>query len=716
MPVGRSRLFVIALILVAAFTGSLAIRLQPIKYGWFLDGFDPYFHYYTVDYLVKQYAHNGLPGLFDFFHHIDKRFWYPEGRDFAHTTFAGIYFTHFFLYEFVRIFVRNLSLYSYCVIVPAVYGALIVIPIYLLVRLYARRELALLAAFASGLSSSFIERSSAGWFDDEPFAMLPALIAIYLLYDALRKGKFSKITASESITAGLLIGYSATIWGGARFFVGALAFPLLVLPFSRELLRKEGRSRILLVTLAYLATLALPSAIPRPGPKAWPLDPSMLLVAAGLLWVFFNVILREYGFSRRLSLISSLIIVIGISTAMPALGVGGHISERYLAAIIPWMKASEPLVASVAEHQTTSGIGIIYNYSFLLPFAIIGIGLLLARFRNDSVSTSLGLLLLAAMYVAYGFTRLQVHLSYVMPVAAAISLEELASRLDVGRAVSQYHKKHARRISKRWLYLGTLIVLAVLLGYYSIFVWAPQADRGAQIHASATVFLKYDVPDWREALSWMRKTLPSDTVVVSWWDYGYWISVMGNVTTVVDGATLNETKIALVAHMFMSDEKGSINLLRQLHGDYVLVFVTGRRLGTFGIGGKKVVLYQTGRQYGLGGDEGKFDWMIAIAGLQRSMYIGRDNLPTYYFWYNTTLGRMMPFKPAGFLQVDRATMRIVYLSPQYVPNSPYMQFPVYTYRLYYNETSSPFRLVFSSTAHEIVSGFFAQVLIYRVMG
>lgn len=36
--------------------------------------------------------------------------------------------------------------------------------------------------------------------------------------------------------------------------------------------------------------------------------------------------------------------------------------------------------------------------------------------------------------------------------------------------------------------------------------------------------------DFREAYYWLRMNTPQDSKILSWWDYGYQITVMGNRT------------------------------------------------------------------------------------------------------------------------------------------------------------------------------------------
>jgi len=117
------------------------------------------------------------------------------------------------------------------------------------------------------------------------------------------------------------------------------------------------------------------------------------------------------------------------------------------------------------------------------------------------------------------------------------------------------------------------------------------------------------VSDWIEALKWMKYELPPSppdgpTVVASWWDYGYWITIIANKTTLADNGTTNATQIAQIGRMFMSNETEAIEILKKYDATYVVVFTT------FDNNGKDVGW----------GDEGKWRWMARIAGLNESAF------------------------------------------------------------------------------------------------
>ena len=110
-------------------------------------------------------------------------------------------------------------------------------------------------------------------------------------------------------------------------------------------------------------------------------------------------------------------------------------------------------------------------------------------------------------------------------------------------------------------------------------------------------------------------------MIVSWWDYGYWVNVMGNRTVVADNATLNETRIAEIGEMFFQNvTAGAQTALSLGHGrpTYVLMFLTGSEIS---ISGTSYYVLQIPSGNGFtpgGGDESKKQWFILIPGLNES--------------------------------------------------------------------------------------------------
>jgi len=310
-----------------------------------------------------------------------------------------------------------------------------------------------------------------------------------------------------------------------------------------------------------------------------------------------------------------------------------------------------------------------------------------------------------SLYFASSFARLQVYLSLMTALLSSVSIYFLFQTFSSIRIEKKRREKKGKESTYFKAIFGTVLILLLIASAWTN--WIPSNDRGTQLSSAATVLSRDKVYDWIETLSWIRENIPENAVIISWWDYGYWISVMGNRTTVADNATLNTTRIERIALMYLSNETEAIRIMKELHGNYVLVFVTSRRIGH----GYEVL----GRVYSIGGDESKFDWMIAIAGLNRSLYIDPvTSMPTEYFWNHTLIGKLMPYVFLGYGHFNFEG-KLINITKNYEPKSKYYQLPLFKYKLKYGENTRPFRLVFKSSAQPHIGNFYAQVLIYELV-
>jgi len=118
----------------------------------------------------------------------------------------------------------------------------------------------------------------------------------------------------------------------------------------------------------------------------------------------------------------------------------------------------------------------------------------------------------------------------------------------------------------------------------------------------------------------MRENLPlssskpgeSGTVVASWWDYVYWITVLANKTTLADNATSNSTRIAQISRAFHVERNRGHHILRRYNVTRIVVYITFFNVPEerINVGGN----VRPNDAYEYGGDTGKWIWMALISG------------------------------------------------------------------------------------------------------
>ena len=268
------------------------------------------------------------------------------------------------------------------------------------------------------------------------------------------------------------------------------------------------------------------------------------------------------------------------------------------------------------------------------------------RDRLTNVDLFMTLYGITALYFASSMARLTLVLAPAICVLSSIGLVYLVRSF---RQIARKGKLPARKLLKRmpselgWLGIVALFVLLLPTLWRGILTAYTPATI---ICASVPVGRNYqgEYTDWLEAVAWIRENLPKDAVVACWWDYGYWVSIPGNRTSLADNATINTTQIANIARMFLSEERVAVKILHRYDADYVLVFTT---LG-------KNMMY---------GDEAKWPWMAQISGMtgrnttvlvdpdlrKQNLYLPRKEfvitkLIIYTAYYDKATGRCSRYK------------------------------------------------------------------------
>ena len=200
-------------------------------------------------------------------------------------------------------------------------------------------------------------------------------------------------------------------------------------------------------------------------------------------------------------------------------------------------------------------------------------------------------------------------------------------------------------------------------------------------------------------MDWIKNNTPEDAVIASWWDYGYWITTLGERTSLADNATLIDWQIKKIAQTFLSSPDEAWNLLQELDADYVLVYVAAQKIQTE----PSEIYLLTG-----GADESKKQWFIRIAGEPLSKYVFADGMSgTNLFWNDTILGKMFPFTPVAYVNFAN-NLQIESYSPGYTP--------IYIKDVKYpSDSDGPLRLAYQSPSLNRESpGPISGVLIYEI--
>ena len=695
-------LLVIA-VLALAFSAAVIMRSYPIKYGFYLNEFDPFFDYRATQFILD----NGLEAYWQWH---DTMSWYPEGRDIAATSQSGLHVTAAVMYQ---IFGAGAPLMDFTIMFPVIIGSLTVIVIFALVRVLAGTTAGLYASLLFAFTPPIILRGNLGWFKSEPLGLFFGLIAAYLFISAIRH-KEIKYAIPKAIVGGLLLGLANASWGGIQYFSIPIALFFLALPFFRRDLTIPMYVAIAFTVFTLIATLGFP----RPGMSFVAGLPGIAMVGTTIYLVAANFLGRlgdDKVRTRNLSFLLIAFVAAGIG--LIAAGIYAPPSFRYVNAVNPFVSSENPLVESVAEHLTPTIVDYFLDYSVLLMFAGLGAWLSFQK-RNDSAIFAL-ILGITALYVSATFARLLVFASVGIIVLASIGLFEITRNMMERKeaSVSTKSKKKPEAVvvktsGTKIAYVATIIaILLVPMFYPPQSSWITAVDVPTAIANGGSVF-RIQTDDWVEAMEWISENTEEDAVIAAWWDYGYWITTLGERTTIADNATINSTRIETIASMFIGNPETGAQIAQDLDVDYILVYVVAQKALTGTAGdesGREVPLYMLGQ----GGDESKKHWIMRIGGYDERRFVETDGWTgNNLFCSSTLLGRLMPYEPVSYVMFgpdgDPINVSETYQPGFTEMTSRHIKYPAD------GGDGQPFHWVYSSSSYQEDRNIVTGVHIYKV--
>ena len=336
---------------------------------------------------------------------------------------------------------------------------------------------------------------------------------------------------------------------------------------------------------------------------------------------------------------------------------------------------------------------------------------------------------LTGIYVSSTFVRLELFGNIALIILGSIGLTILLQHI----------------LEKQNLIIK-FIFCAVIIGLMITPMMVPEKSNwvvmGSQIPVIFTGASYFQAPtnDWTDATNWIKGNTPSDSVIFSWWDYGYWIQTLGERTTLADNSTYSTSQIEKIARTLLApvDDAWAVlksgaftdvsehyiavpkNLLDMaenepneylkklsepfspvtgLDADYILINVAGVRYDTE----EGISVYDL---HG-GGDETKRFWFMTIAGLDPKRFMESDGFtPNGYFQEHTLLGNLIPYSILYYLDTNTMETQISYRDGLTA---------IYVKDIKLQDPDGPFMLVYASPSFsETDAGGFHTVLIYKL--
>ncbi len=565
-------------LIIAATTLSIYLRLLPIQNkGVYLTSDDPIMHYKLTKYLVE----NGhLPK-------IDPLAWYPWGQKPIQVFPILHYYLGATLYKIAATLNPTLTVYQFCVYIPAYFSSLAVPICYLITKEIWDKKAAIYTAIYTAVTTGYLQRTFAGYYRHEQFTIPLIMLTLYLTIKAVKTPNTKK-TLIYSVTAATLVTITGGLWKGYRYLPAVYALTIYIL----LLLKKLDTKTEIALTLPILGELIATTIYPHTRITT---DTLFSFTAITATATHETIKKHKETLKKTLTPIITGAIIFTALYLTTKTGLETRITFMFTPIRIP-VPGSVP--HTVAEHGAT-GAEIITQINIALPLLIPATWKLLQRRKTQDIITLTAITL--SFYFTLGLVRVLPLFTTLTATTTGIPLSLTTQKLiEKHRLIKRIHqrqlkkKKAKKRKPKppyKLLYPTLTLTLLITISLLIPTTISYQMMTSQYLPIGLPPYHAKNTPqgtktqkqgDWFKITQWIKQNTSKNDVIASWWDYGYWIEVYGERATLADGATTNSSQIKLLAVAFMSDEETAWRIFRRYNVSYVVVDLV-RELG-FGTG------------------------------------------------------------------------------------------------------------------------------------
>ena len=510
------------ILLLAIALVAFALRAVTLRFDGMLLGGDPWYHYRIASILLES-------GEYPMWEYYTR---YPFGEPVLSPP--GFYYLPVILYKLLSF--TGVSFFSVFKALPALFGVLALLPIYLLVRELFDARIAAGAALLYAISPAAMERSYAGFYRGEVFLVFAMLFALYFLALAVRRD------LRYSVASGLFLFLGGLVWNGwpiALAVIGSAAG----LGVLRNFLLGRGAMRYA-TSLGVSAgfALVLMYAFRESFYRYEPQMRETAYLVLGLKMLFLAVVLLVLLSFLGRSLRDKTALRAGLMAGLFLVGLGvfyHYLLPAYAANYERFFETTK----GVALKETTTytwrtGIQeqvkvdmdrLISMYSILVPLFFVG--LFYSARRKGA---------------PYVFALVLPTLPLLVFQARFIFLTAPGVALVAALALPLFYRRSVGPV------LMLLLVVNVL---------------GAVNHSSqASPFVSESLYD---GLVWASENTPEDAVMLAWWDY------TGPIVGIADRRTVAHTAPSGIVESFAlllrtSNESVAVELFKSLNEDFSL--------------------------------------------------------------------------------------------------------------------------------------------------
>lgn len=455
---------------------------------------------------------SGVDKILNGNHELNPRLWDMYGQ-------GMIYVSAFFVY------ISPFSLDTTLFYMPVFISSLIVIPIILIGKLYGRLWWGFVSALIAVIAWSYYNRTMAGYYDTDMFAIWLPVLALYFMLRSLEDASWEML-----FYASLTLVFYSFVYSSSAAVVYSLS--LTYIGYKLLFYRKEE--------FTYKAMILLLLGIIPFGSMVSAYDlPYGYMAQVVLLFVVYKIFSKKH-FSQKILILTSLLLFVGFLYFGNIFNIMiGKITGYTSTNLVEGLKFFG-VVQTVQEANPINFVTMsnrISGWIFGFVIAVVGYGLLVKRHRTFIIALPL---LGIGLFSLVGGLRFTV---YATPIAA------LGAGFFIFYVAEFIKPKIGQQI---------FIVIATVILLIPNIIHLYEYDM-------PTVFTSAEVND----LTKLKEVSKNGDYVISWWDYGYPLWYYTGRNTLIDGGKHHHDNFVVSQIMLSSSNRFVYNLSSLAVEEYI---------------------------------------------------------------------------------------------------------------------------------------------------
>ncbi len=541
-------------IVLFIFLLAFGIRAYLFRYDLMFE-FDTYWHTRMTGYIIQNGSIPAVDPLA--YTHL------PNGSAVPMRT-SLFWYVSAFIYSIIAFVTTGSAAYDKELLIevvkflPAFYGAIVSVGLYFLGKEAYNKTAGYLMGFFGAVSSSFIYRSLAGFYEAGTFGYVLLVFGFYFLLRAVNRLSNWRLAIINAAIGCILLGLLSI-----SYALSVIVIPILVFfaVFSAWSLWNKGQkdlaSRFVYLMAGFLVGFALLALLlsgdtqmgdvigyPSTALEKIGIPPLFAavffgLVAIGaLLWYKIrSKVVSTESWANKANWLRMLVLFL-----LLAIGIFSMLAPKNRVGIS---------AISVGE-ESPGNQYFAHKYGVLMVLPLLALVLIpIADFKKkkpDLASALFFPFILISFYLAWD----RLHYSYNFGVPIAI-----ASAYVIYHVLA-FFKRHSRYEKLALSFgLGFLVLAGV---------------------SHATLFTQQNVPTieadsgWKEGLYWLKDNTPPDAKLFNWWDEGHWISFLAERKVITDNRNFDRYANSDVGKFVLTEDLSeAISILKKYDSDYLVL-------------------------------------------------------------------------------------------------------------------------------------------------